>query len=68
MKIHSVTAPILQLYVLDSGIPIISVCAWCYPGRSFFDKNPELEKQFRLSHGICQEHFMEMVRDYENRN
>jgi len=32
------------------------VCAWCFPGASFFDARPDLRQRFApadLSHGIC---------------
>ena len=44
----------------------LSVCAWCYPGDSFYARFPWVRGDLKVSHSICGEHKrqveMEMVR------
>lgn len=38
--------------------PIVTICAWCYPGYTVLETRPDL-KGYRLSHGMCPHHFKE---------
>lgn len=42
------------------ALPLVSVCAWCFPGRSWFLRHPGLAGAVQLSHGICSRHLREL--------
>jgi len=35
------------------GENYISVCAWCFPGKSILTVCPELSPTVQISHGVC---------------
>ena len=49
----------------EKGKGFISVCAYCFPGTSIFEKFPELAGSI-ISHGICPDCAKIMLQELEN--
>lgn len=43
---------------IDHQTRTVTVCAWCFPGRSYFAQRPEHAgiAYYDLNHSICKEH------------
>jgi len=59
MITHNIKGVLAQKAVGD--VLVVTVCAWCLPGRTLFDQNPHLEGNIILSHGICPAHKADFI-------
>jgi hypothetical protein len=46
----------LPIELVPDHVGWLSICAWCYPGQSFFERFPEVRGKLTISHSICDDH------------
>ncbi len=49
--------------VVSKGL--ISVCMFCFPKQTIFDRYPDLKNYYEVSHGICKQHHAQMKAELE---